>query len=107
MSPNDFGIYAGTIYASYWTPEIGFDGSSKPIPPLIIYDLSGRKVAILVNERKVPGIHEIMWNAEGMEPGVDGTFRPLEGDAAATVGEMSRKHEQRLDQREREGWNDD
>lgn len=34
MSPNDFGIYVGTIYASYWNPEIGFDGSSKPIPPV-------------------------------------------------------------------------
>ena len=91
MSPNDFGIYAGTIYASYWTPEIGFDGSSKPIPPLIIYDLSGRKVAILVNERKVPGIHEIMWNAEGMEPGVDGTFRPLGGRSDFSTGGSSKR----------------
>ena len=26
VSPYDYGIYVGTIYASSWNPEIGFDG---------------------------------------------------------------------------------
>ena len=26
VSPYDYGIYVGTIYASHWNPEIGFEG---------------------------------------------------------------------------------
>lgn len=35
-----------------------------------ISDLSGREVAILANERKLPGSYEIEWNAEGLESGI-------------------------------------
>ena len=29
VSPYDYGIYVGNIYASYWNPEIGFEGFVK------------------------------------------------------------------------------
>ena len=29
VSPYDYGIYVGTIYASFWNPEIGFEGFVK------------------------------------------------------------------------------
>ena len=31
VSPFDYGIYVGTIYASYWNPEIGFEGFVKSV----------------------------------------------------------------------------
>jgi len=37
---------------------------------LSIYDISGRKVATLVNEKLQPDRHEVEWNAEGMNPGI-------------------------------------
>ena len=37
---------------------------------LAIYDLLGRKVATLVNEKQAPGTHEITWDATGFASGV-------------------------------------
>lgn len=37
---------------------------------LCIYDLSGRKVATLVNETQLADKYEIEWNTEGMRPGI-------------------------------------
>jgi hypothetical protein len=31
VSPYDYGIYVGNIYASYWNPEIGFEGFVKNV----------------------------------------------------------------------------
>ena len=49
---------------------IGYQVSSGSDLRISIYDLTGLTVAILVNERKVPGRYEVEWNAEGMEPGI-------------------------------------
>lgn len=37
---------------------------------LSIYDLSGRKIATLLNESQAAGRHELEWNAEVMQPGI-------------------------------------
>ena len=35
-----------------------------------MYDLLGREVAVLVNDRKEPGNYSVTWNASGMASGV-------------------------------------
>jgi flagellar hook assembly protein FlgD len=35
-----------------------------------IYDILGRKIATLVDERKQPGEYNVTWNAEGVPSGV-------------------------------------
>jgi hypothetical protein len=37
---------------------------------LSVYDILGREVAVLVNERKDPGSYEAEWNATGFSTGV-------------------------------------
>jgi len=37
---------------------------------LSIYDISGRKIIVFVNERQQPDRYEVEWNAEGMNPGI-------------------------------------
>ena len=37
---------------------------------LSVYDISGRKVSTLVNERQFADRYEVEWNAEGMEAGI-------------------------------------
>ena len=37
---------------------------------LVVYDLLGREVATLVNERKLPGLNRASWDARGMRSGV-------------------------------------
>ena len=35
-----------------------------------VYDVLGREVAVLVDERKVPGNYEVKWDASGLSSGV-------------------------------------
>jgi hypothetical protein len=37
---------------------------------LAVYDLLGREVAVLVDERKAPGSHEVSFNAAGLASGI-------------------------------------
>ena len=37
---------------------------------LVVYDLLGREVAVLLNEKKEPGKYSVTWNASGMASGV-------------------------------------
>jgi hypothetical protein len=37
---------------------------------LCIYDISGRKVSILLNENQPSGTHEVTWNVPEMDPGI-------------------------------------
>jgi hypothetical protein len=37
---------------------------------LVVYDLLGREVAVLVNERKAPGSYEVKFHASGLASGL-------------------------------------
>jgi hypothetical protein len=45
-------------------------GLGSSLVRLVVYDLLGREVAVLVNERKEPGDYSVTWNANGMASGV-------------------------------------
>ncbi len=45
-------------------------GLGSSLVRLAVYDLLGREVAVLVNERKDPGNYSVTWNASGMASGV-------------------------------------
>jgi hypothetical protein len=35
-----------------------------------IYDIQGRKVAAVIDEKQIPGIYEVTWRADNIEPGI-------------------------------------
>ena len=37
---------------------------------ITVYDLLGREVKVLVNERKAPGVYEVSFDASGLSSGV-------------------------------------
>jgi len=47
-----------------------FAGSQSPVINLRVFDLLGREVAVLVNERKPAGTHEARFDAHGLASGV-------------------------------------
>lgn len=73
--PNQF-----TLYQNYPNPfnpvtTIRFDvgteiGNQKSDIRLVIYDILGREVATLVNEKQSPGTYEVKWNASNFSSGV-------------------------------------
>lgn len=48
----------------------GGQGSGASLVRLVVYDLLGREVAALVDERKVPGSYEARWDGTGFATGV-------------------------------------
>jgi hypothetical protein len=48
----------------------GVEGSGVSDVKLTVYDLLGRKVAVLVNERKTPGTYEVRFDGTGLASGV-------------------------------------
>jgi aminopeptidase N len=60
--PNPFN--AGTVIG------YGVQGTGVGVVRLTVYDLLGREVAVLVDERKEPGAYTATWNAAGMASGV-------------------------------------
>ncbi len=50
--------------------QIGFSLSHSSTVTLTIYDILGRHVETLVNERLSAGFHSIQWNADGLSSGV-------------------------------------
>lgn len=66
---------------SYQLPSISYVEIS-------IYDLSGTKVATLVNERQAAGRYDIEWNANGMNPGI--YFCELNFGQGRLVSKMSK-----------------
>jgi len=58
--PNPFQISTTITYQLLATSEV----------ELSVYDISGRKVTTLVNERQLSERYEVEWNTEGMNPGI-------------------------------------
>jgi len=50
--------------------ESGSPGSGVSSTRLVVYDLLGRDVAVLVNERQAPGSYEVRFDASGLTSGV-------------------------------------
>ena len=61
-TPNDFALYQN--YPNPFNPEtnIRFDLEKRVIVSLIVYDYLGNKIAILINEEKMPGSYEIKFD---------------------------------------------
>jgi hypothetical protein len=53
-----------------WGRRSGGWGLGTSKTSLIVYDLLGREVAVLVNERKAPGSYEANFDAAGLASGV-------------------------------------
>jgi len=68
------------------TTIISYQLTSASNVELSVYDISGRKVATLVNERQLPDRYEVEWNAEGMEAGI--YFCELKGRQERQVMKM-------------------
>ena|GEM_PF-3460442 len=63
------------LYQSYPNPfnpsaTIRYDVPDEALVTLKVYDVVGREVATLVNDRMRAGTYEAFWNAEGMSSGV-------------------------------------
>jgi photosystem II stability/assembly factor-like uncharacterized protein len=54
----------------YTVGGVGGQGSGIGNVKLIVYDLLGREVAVLVNERKSPGSYEVSFDGSGLPSGV-------------------------------------
>jgi hypothetical protein len=50
--------------------QIEYDISTSSNVVLKVYDILGRDVALLVNERKGPGHYTLSWNASGLPSGI-------------------------------------
>jgi plastocyanin len=64
--PNPFNPATGIGY------EVGVSGQS-PVASMVklaVYDLLGREVAVLVNEREEPGIYRVQFNGSGLPSGL-------------------------------------
>lgn len=64
--PNPFN--PATHFRFSIAPSAG--GHGQDFVTLKVYDLLGREVAVLVNEKKGPGIYDVEWNASGFASGV-------------------------------------
>jgi hypothetical protein len=65
--PNPFNPF--TII-EYNVAGAGGSGLGARNTRLVVYDLLGREVAVLVNERKAPGSYEVPFDARGLPSGV-------------------------------------
>jgi hypothetical protein len=65
--PNPFNPATVIRYA---IPGAGGQGLGTSNVRLVVYDLLGREVAVLVNEKKVPGSYEVTFDGAGLASGV-------------------------------------
>jgi hypothetical protein len=63
-------------YPNPFNPEtkipyrVGKEATTAGIVRVAVYDLLGREVAVLVNERKAPGSYEVTFHADGLASGL-------------------------------------
>jgi len=65
--PNPFNPLTIIKYAIAGVGDLGLGARNTR---LVVYDLLGREVAVLVNERKAPGHYEVTFDARGLASGV-------------------------------------
>ncbi len=63
------------LYPNYPNPfnpqtEIKFELSSTVFVQMNVYDVRGRKIAQLVNQKLSAGLHKVTWSAENLASGV-------------------------------------
>jgi hypothetical protein len=52
------------------TTSIKYSVSSIQNVKLVVYDIIGKEIATLVNEKQVPGVYEVMFDASGLPSGI-------------------------------------
>jgi hypothetical protein len=69
-TPVDFAL--GQNYPNPFNPstKINYSVPQSGLVSIVIYDLTGQKVATIVNEVKQPGNYEVEFNAAGLTSGV-------------------------------------
>jgi len=60
----------GGVVALSGAPPSGVEGRAATTVKLVVYDLLGREVAVLVNERKAPGSYEVTFDGAPLASGV-------------------------------------
>ena len=65
--PNPFNPSTTIRYTIAWSREHGVESRETKI---VVYDILGREVATLVNEKKAPGDYEVRFDATGLASGV-------------------------------------
>lgn len=61
------------------------------VATLTIFNITGQEVAILVNEKQSIGMHEVMWNAEGLPMGIY-FYKLTVGSQRSTISGKMIKH---------------
>jgi photosystem II stability/assembly factor-like uncharacterized protein len=86
--PNPFNPKTGIRFQVSGVREEGSGGLGLGASntKLVVYDLLGREVAVLVNEKKAPGSYEVTFDAEGLSSGV--YFYRLEAGSFVQIKKM-------------------
>jgi hypothetical protein len=82
---------AYTLYQNYPNPfnpatMINYDLPAASSVRIAVYDIIGREVAVLVNEKMEPGNHSTTWNAQGFASGV--YFCRIQAGAFSAVNKL-------------------
>ncbi len=70
VPPGSYKLYNNYPNPFNPTTTIRFEVPSSSVVWLGVYDILGREVSVLVNERKDAGIHEVKFDASGLSSGV-------------------------------------
>jgi chitinase len=81
--PTDYGLEQNYPNPFNPTTVVTYELPAASDVKLVVYDLLGREVAVLVNERKAPGNYEVQFNASGLSSGVF-LYRLTAGDFGQT-----------------------
>jgi len=81
--PTEYALFQNYPNPFNPTTEIRFQISDVRFVTLAVYDLLGRGVAVLVNERKAPGSYTVQFNGNGLASGMY-FYRLKAGDFVAT-----------------------
>ena len=78
-----FRLYQNCLNPSNPTTVVSYQLSAVSEVKLVVYDLFGREVAVLVNERQGPGTQSVKFDASGLASGVYVYHLRAEGHVAS------------------------